>query len=369
VWLLYTKGFGRSFPIAIESGRDFLIAAVLASAAAAAGVVVRLAAVRVMGQPFMRLGFDPFDSVLVPYVLPVISGVPLITATIVLYDPDDPWAALLNLWWAFPIYAASSYDLRRRRIAQELRREALARQRLAAIGEVSARIVHQSRHQVGLMGWSIHRLRGLVGRSSPDDIEAAERELDALVEAKDRLGEMLASELLHERDAPEPSTDLHGVDVGTARAGVGGSASAGALVRGVAEQLRDEATRAGVDLRVEVAPGATTGTVAPQLRDVVFNLVDNAIDAAAGAVRIEVSSTDGDQLVRVVDDGPGLAATDADRAFEPFYTTKADGTGMGLAIADALVADLGGSLTYERRDGRTTFVVRLPSRGPGRHDG
>ncbi|MEZ5134581.1 MAG: hypothetical protein R2699_05865 [Acidimicrobiales bacterium] len=198
----------------------------------------------------------------------------LVVAAVALYAPAEPWPSLFILWWCVPLFAATAFDLHRRRLAQELRRDLLAKQRLAAIGEVSARIVHQSRHQVGIMGWSIHHLRPLVGRSDPEAVAVANAELDALAEAKDRLGAMLASELLAERattpdEALEPPTS---------------QVALADLVADVVAELGPGMTSAGVELRLDL--GATDGSAAvpPALRDVAFNLVDNAIDAAASEV-------------------------------------------------------------------------------------
>ena len=65
-------------------------------------------------------------------------------------------------------------------------------------------------------------------------------------------------------------------------------------------------------------------------------------------------------VVSVGDDGPGLGRLDVRRAFEPFVTTNPDGIGMGLAITEALIGDLGGELRYERTSGWTSFVIVLP---------
>lgn len=349
--ILYSTMLGREYPVSINTTREFAVAGLVVTASWIGTMSVRVVTIRWLSGSFNAYSFDPFDSVLVPYLLPLMAGFPLVTASVAMYNPEDPWPSLLYLWWCFPIYIATAFDIHRRRLALEFRRDALAQQRLAAIGEVSARIVHQSRHQVGLMGWSIHRLRALVGQPGEVDVAAANHELEALEQAKDRLSEMLASELLHERDdAHEVGED--GVDE-----------LLGDLVEGVHGQLLSEATTNGIRLETEVEPEAGRTMVARQLRDVVFNLVDNAIDAATSEVVIGAVRENGRAVIRIWDDGPGLADRDASKVFEPFYTTKSDGTGMGLAIADALVGDLGGELRYERDDGRTTFVVAVEVSG------
>ncbi len=391
-YLVYTTILGRPYPVQLATTQDVMAGGLMVTVGWAATMAVRILTVRLITGSLMPHGLDPFDSVLIPYLLPLIGGFPLVTACVAMYHPGDPWPSLIMLWWVIPLYLATAYDLRRRRLAQELRRDAFAKQRLAAIGEVSARIVHQSRHQVGLMGWSIHRLRNQVGSSTPEALAAVEQELDALAQAKDRLSQMLASELLHERatesrdarDADGPERDArrepdglagsghrdtaaeepgdHGEPAGDDARSPGADAALtfGDLVHEVVEQLRHEAEREGVALSVTLDAALAASPGPRQLRDVVFNLVDNAIDAAQGTVVVELQAVDDTAAICVRDDGPGLASSDdADRIFEPFFTTKSDGTGMGLAIADAVVGDLGGDLRYERADGWTSFVVVL----------
>ncbi len=380
---VYAGVFGRDYPIVLDTTTEMAVAGIAATVAWVGTMSVRVMSQRLISRSLIAQGLDPIDSPLIPYLLPLIGGFPLITASVAMYRPADPFPSLFILWWCIPVYAATALDLRRRHLAQELRRDAIAKQRLAAIGEVSARIVHQSRHQVGLMGWSIHRLRGLIGRTDPVAIAAANAELDALTEAKDQLSEMLAAELLHEAPRREEGpgeeigatraeplaspTNDHGENGPQGLTGPTGPTGPSRmtvveLVRSVAEQLRDEADREGVALRVEIAAPNGSSPAARQLRDVVFNLVDNAIDAASSEVvvhLVEHHGSGGGLTISVVDDGPGLA-TGAERIFQPFVTTKSDGTGMSLALADALVGDLSRQLTYDRADGRTRFVVSLP---------
>ena len=389
---VYVGLFGMEFPIRLVETGPTLIAALVGLVAWLATMGVRVLSSRAIAGSIIASGLDPFDSALLPYLLPLIGGFPLITASLALYHPGDPFLALGILWWCFPLYGAAAFDVRRRQLGRELRRDAFARQRLAAIGEVSARIVHQSRHQVGLMGWSIHRLRGLANAPALD-VEAVQAELDALAEAKDRLSEMLAAELLHEGNRSSgvaPSTARAGAgapddgddsgasgdrrepESGPARPDGGSGPDVGptvltlaAVVADVAAQLEAEAGREAVALAVEIDAEAGAVPVPPLLRDVLFNLIDNGIDAATTTVgvRVEAEAPVPGTTIVIYDDGPGLPDRDTGRAFEPFFTTKSDGTGMGLAIADALVGDLGGELRYEREGGETRFVVVLPASG------
>ncbi len=104
--------------------------------------------------------------------------------------------------------------------------------------------------------------------------------------------------------------------------------------------------------------------VRDQLVQVFLNLVLNAIDATAKGGRIELSASrgGGEVEVRVRDDGPGVAAEHAGRLFQPYFTTKKHGTGLGLFVTRKLITEHGGTVDFESRPGAgTVFVVRLPA--------
>jgi two-component system NtrC family sensor kinase len=100
-----------------------------------------------------------------------------------------------------------------------------------------------------------------------------------------------------------------------------------------------------------------------QLVQVFLNLVLNAIDATERGGRIEITAEQrGEELqIEVQDDGPGVPPEHADRLFQPYFTTKKHGTGLGLFVTRKLVADHGGDIDYASRPGGgAVFRVRLP---------
>jgi signal transduction histidine kinase len=103
--------------------------------------------------------------------------------------------------------------------------------------------------------------------------------------------------------------------------------------------------------------------VRDQLVQVFLNLVLNAIDAAGkgGRITLSVDRRGPEVVVAVRDDGPGIAPEHAGRLFQPYFTTKKNGTGLGLFVTRKLVADHGGTVEFSSRPGEeTVFSVRLP---------
>jgi CheY-like chemotaxis protein/anti-sigma regulatory factor (Ser/Thr protein kinase) len=105
----------------------------------------------------------------------------------------------------------------------------------------------------------------------------------------------------------------------------------------------------------------------PQLQQVVLNLIHNAIDAvsavknAAPTVRVTLSAVDGDAVLVVSDNGPGIEPAVQRRMFEPFFSTKRAGRGLGLATVFGLTQAHGGSVVIDSVVGTgANFTVRLP---------
>jgi signal transduction histidine kinase len=136
-----------------------------------------------------------------------------------------------------------------------------------------------------------------------------------------------------------------------------------ALVDEVVRLLRPEARRAGVSLRREQmgAPVSTFRMDAEKIKQVVINLVRNAIEAMpqGGGVVVETGVADGLVRLAVSDNGPGLP--EGLDVFQLFVTTKPKGTGLGLSIVQQILTQHGGEIRAESEKGRgTAFVITLP---------
>jgi signal transduction histidine kinase len=130
--------------------------------------------------------------------------------------------------------------------------------------------------------------------------------------------------------------------------------------------LHDEAIRYTIALRPELAgemPKIRADRV--QLQQVFMNLMPNAIEAmrdGGGELTVKSQLQDGQLLFSVSDTGPGLPVGNVDKIFAAFFTTKSQGSGMGLAISRSIVESHGGRLWATANDGRgATFHFTLPT--------
>lgn len=149
----------------------------------------------------------------------------------------------------------------------------------------------------------------------------------------------------------------------------------GALTRKVVALAGDDARAHGVSVRLEAA-SVPTITVDPlQFEQILINVINNAIDAAAeasrapGCVTVRVAAVDKGVRIEIEDNGPGVSEGVAKHLFEPFVTTKQGGMGLGLALSRELIAAHGGTIDWARTDsdGGARFIIELPSGPEGVH--
>ncbi|MGH8596862.1 MAG: sensor histidine kinase, partial [Gammaproteobacteria bacterium] len=100
-----------------------------------------------------------------------------------------------------------------------------------------------------------------------------------------------------------------------------------------------------------------------QLMQAFYNVIKNALQAmqSGGILRVRTEPSDGQIVVSFVDTGRGISAEQVGRIFEPYYTTKKEGSGLGLMIVQRIVREHGGTIEIESDAGRgTTFRIKLP---------
>jgi signal transduction histidine kinase len=231
-------------------------------------------------------------------------------------------------------------------------REAGQKQRLLALGRLSTVIAHEVRNPLMIIRAA---LRSLGPDAAPADIGEAVHDIDGEVRRLDRIVNDVLDFARPLTFVTEP-TDL-------------------------VQLCRDTVSAATVDAAgPEVAlelpePDLTVTTDPERLRTALLNILSNARQAvqaraAAGspataqdepAVRLSLDRIDGSHVrVRVVDRGTGILAGDLPQIFEPYFTTRRAGTGLGLPIARNIFEGLGGTLAVDTVAGRTTVDIVLP---------
>jgi len=135
------------------------------------------------------------------------------------------------------------------------------------------------------------------------------------------------------------------------------------VVEHVSALIRDDRSRASrVDVRVAVDPAVPRFAFdRDQVIQVLWNVALNGVEAMNGRGRLslEVARQNGDVALAISDTGSGIAPENLSRVFEPFYTGKPNGSGLGLTIAERIVGAHGGRIEIDSEPGRGTRVTLL----------
>jgi len=278
------------------------------------------------------------------YFLIAILAAPVNFAALESYRDRYPLTTIGWFLWGFYVSLALQMLIQRREKIVRLLGELELKSKLAAVGEVSARIAHQTRHELGLIGMGLHQIERQLGPLPPENREAVLAELAKLEKARDGLSHMLTDVLKERMDGPESGKAEPAAP----------ALSYAEIAEAEAEHLMPRAASAGVQLDVRVlAPSARE--LKPKDPDRfsqgLFNLIHNAIDAAQNRVSVVVDRNGGALLVTVADDGPGIPENLLGQVLKPFYSTKPAGTGMGLSVARAVAETEGGELRLRNAPG------------------
>jgi signal transduction histidine kinase len=222
--------------------------------------------------------------------------------------------------------------------------------RVSMMGELAASLAHEIKQPISAALMDARSCVRWLRRDTPDVAEGCEAALRMINDAT-RAAEVIDRvRSLYRRD----TSDRKLLDVNE-------------IIQEMIILLHDKTDLNSISIRTELAsdlPLVTADRV--QLQQVLMNLILNGIEAMKDA-KGELSITskkvdDGQLLVSVSDSGIGLPGGEADRIFEAFFTTKAQGTGMGLSISRRIIESHGGSLWASANPGRgATFQFTLPS--------
>jgi two-component system, sensor histidine kinase FlrB len=218
-------------------------------------------------------------------------------------------------------------------------------QRLSAMGEMTARLAHQIRTPLSSALLYASQLAG--GRlKAADQVRFSEKLLHGLRHLDRMVNDMLGF-------ARGGATAADTLSVAELLRDLEQSMVATLLASGARMNFHNEAP----DARLQGNPEALAGALA--------NLAANAVQATGHGARLQVHvrATDAARLeIAVTDNGPGIPFELRERIFEPFFTTRPEGTGLGLAVVQAVMEAHGGTIRLETpRTGGTRFVLSLPA--------
>jgi signal transduction histidine kinase len=238
---------------------------------------------------------------------------------------------------------------------QQREREVLRAEQLAAVGRLAAGVAHEVRNPLTSIKMLIQTGREDMTNGTASGVASAPRGLPAedlhVIEQEVRRIEKSLQSFLEFARPPKlrrQPTDL------------------GPLPEHVASLVRGRAAQQSVEVRLDQpADPVVAAADADQLKQVLLNLVLNALDVMPRGGRLDVrlvGPVDGWVELSVSDTGPGVAADILPRLFAPFVSDKDTGMGLGLSVSRRIVEDHGGTLRASNRpDGGACFVVRLPA--------
>ena len=213
-------------------------------------------------------------------------------------------------------------------------------EKLSAVGQLAAGLAHEIRNP-------LTSIRGFVQISAIENKEVKKWEKIILPEI-DRINDLLKQFLNLSEAKPVEYTKIN-LDV---------------LMENVYSLLKPKSFLMGHDLKILKPKESIIIEADPeQIKQVMINLIQNALESIPekGKVEVEWKKIEDHVLIRVKDNGRGIPPEHFSRIFEPFYTTKKEGTGMGLSVCHQIVEEHGGHIHVESQPGRgTIFNVRLP---------
>jgi PAS domain S-box-containing protein len=241
-------------------------------------------------------------------------------------------------------------DIEDRKRAEKLRADFAHVNRVSTMGELTASLAHEIKQPIGAAVTNAEACARLLDRVQPDVLEAREAALEMAKDARRAANIIDRVRSLYRQGCSQMDT----VEVSE-------------VIGEMLLMLRNEANRHFVDIRTDVAEGLPT-VIADrvQLQQVFMNLMLNGIQAmekTGGVLTVKVQLRQDNQVqISVSDTGVGLPADEADRIFDAFFTTKPEGSGMGLAISRSIIESHGGGVWASANSGKgATFHFTLPA--------
>jgi signal transduction histidine kinase len=226
-----------------------------------------------------------------------------------------------------------------------LEEESILSERLAFTGRIAASIAHEIRNPLGNLSMAVQLLREAFTEDSP-----WAKHIDVIIRNANRIN-FLITELLNCARPPKLSIRPHDIHE---------------VLANVLDTLKDKVASHGIELNKEFNSQSPLIKVdREQINRVFSNVIINSIEAMPKGGKIIVITEDEAMslAVKIQDSGEGIPEEDIIRIFDPFFSTKPSGIGLGLSITYGIVVSHGGTIGVESRPKRgTVFTISLPKR-------
>lgn len=226
----------------------------------------------------------------------------------------------------------------------ETHKQLVTQERIAALGRTAAQVAHEVKNPLaGLLLYALH-LKSTATNLSASDAGLVDKIVDTINHLNSRVEQILGF-------ARPVSLNLH-------------SGNLNKMVNDVLELLRPQLTANNVDVKLSLDQHAYGMLDDASIRGALMNLMLNAIEAMRDGGTLSIATRQSGETVEleISDTGPGIGEEEARKIFEPFYTTKEQGLGLGMPYAKRIIDQHGGKVLVNSRLGEgTTISITLPA--------
>lgn len=218
---------------------------------------------------------------------------------------------------------------------------------LAALTTLAAGVAHEINNPLGSISIRIQLMEKLLKADSVDKTAMA-KHLKVVKEEMERLKHIVVDFLFAVRP----------MDIQLL------SENPGPIVQGVADLVEPEAEKKGIEVRVSIAPDLPRVLMDKRhIKQALLNLIQNAMAAMPEGGRLDIGAeySDDELRISISDTGTGIPEELLTKIFEPYFTTKKSGTGLGLTITFKIIKEHSGDISLESKEGSgSTFTIHLP---------
>ena len=226
----------------------------------------------------------------------------------------------------------------------ETHKQLVTQERIAALGRAAAQVAHEVKNPLaGLLLYSLH-LKSKATNFSESEVYLVDKIVETINHLNSRVEQILGF-------ARPVNLTLH-------------PGNFSQIINDILELLRPQLTANKVEVRLSMDQAAYAMIDEASIRGALMNLILNAIEAMprGGILSITVEQTGETLRIEIADTGPGIGHEEAKKIFEPFYTTKEQGLGLGMPYAGKIIDQHGGTISLSSQPGEgATISIVLPA--------